>query len=191
MAWNDAIEFRKVDQKIIKSLSSETRVDILKSLSKRRKMPAELSKELGMAPSTIVEHLKELEGAGLVKRQQTQHKWIYYELTDKGGELFSPRIPFQFILMLAFGIIIAGLSFWNYSSITSMPLQYSTDRVKSAPSADAGEAGMILTADRSSDNQTQPQTTTQSTSNISVIVGGLGIALSIYALYSMYKSNAK
>ena len=121
MAWNDAVAFRKVDQKIIKSLSSETRVDILKALSKRRKMPTELAKELGMAPSTIVEHLKELEGAGLVKRQQTQHKWIYYELTDKGSELFSPKIPFQFILMLAFGIIIAGLSFWSYYSVMTLP----------------------------------------------------------------------
>jgi DNA-binding transcriptional ArsR family regulator len=191
MAWNDTIEFRKVDQKIIKSLSSETRVDILKSLSKRRKMPAELSKELRMAPSTIVEHLKELEGTGLVKKQQTQHKWIYYELTDKGSELFSPRIPFQFILMLAFGIIIAGLSFWNYSSIMTMPLQYSAEQVKSAPVADAGESGVIMATDDSAENRTQNQVESSNIPDISVIIGVLGIALATYALYSIYRARMK
>jgi len=191
MAWNDAIAFRKVDQKIIKSLSSETRVDILKALSKRRKMPTELAKELGMAPSTIVEHLKELEGAGLVKRQQTQHKWIYYELTDKGSELFSPKIPFQFILMLAFGIIIAGLSFWNYSSIMTMPLQYSSEQVKSAPAADAGEAGVVMATDNFVGNRTLTPMENSNILDVSGIIGGLGIALAAYASYMIYKARVK
>jgi DNA-binding transcriptional ArsR family regulator len=191
MAWNDTIEFRKVDQKTIKSLSSETRVDMLKSLSKRRKMPAELAKELGMAPSTIVEHLRELEDSGLVKKQQTQHKWIYYELTEKGSELFSPKIPFQFILMLAFGIIIAGLSFWNYSSIMTMPVQYSTEQVKSAPTADASEGSVVMATDRIVENQTQAQTTASNTPDISIIIGALGIALAAYASYLIYKAKIK
>jgi len=191
MAWNDAVEFRKVDQKIIKSLSSETRVDILKALAKRRKMPTELAKELGMAPSTIVEHLKELEGAGLVERQQTQHKWIYYELTDKGSELFSPKIPFQFILMLAFGIIIAGLSFWNYYSVMTMPMQYSAEQVKSTPTADAIEAGIIMATDEFMENRTQTQIENSNILDMSVIIGVLGIALAAYASYLIYGAKVK
>jgi len=191
MAWNDTVEFRKVDQKIIKSLSSETRVDILKALAKRRKMPTELAKELGMAPSTIVEHLKELEGAGLVNRQQTQHKWIYYELTDKGSELFSPKIPFQFILMLAFGIIIAGLSFWNYYSVMTIPMQYSTEQVKSTPTADAIEAGIIMATDEFMENRTQTQIENSNILDMSVIIGVLGIALAAYASYLIYRAKVK
>ncbi len=94
----------------IKALSADTRVAILKSLSKRRKMPAELAKQFSLAPSTINEHLKHLEISKLVMRKNTGHKWIYYELTEKGSNLLAPRFPINLILSLAGGIIfVAGL----------------------------------------------------------------------------------
>jgi DNA-binding transcriptional ArsR family regulator len=43
----------EIDRKTLKALAADTRLDILKSLSKRRKMPSELSKELDLATSTV------------------------------------------------------------------------------------------------------------------------------------------
>ena len=183
MAWNDTLEFRKIDQKVIKSLSSDTRVKMLKKLSDRRKMPTELAKEMNLAASTIVEHLKELEGAGLVKRQETQHKWIYYELTDKGSDIFKPKIPFQFILMMTFGILIAGLSFWNYNSMI-VPIQatdktYESKEILSIPAA----------ASVGAENTEQAGCVYPDLMNneILIILIVIGIILATYAAYSIYK----
>jgi DNA-binding transcriptional ArsR family regulator len=104
-----------IDRKAIKSLASDTRVSILKRLTERKKMPSELSREIGIAPSTVVEHLGALESAGLVRKEKTQRKWIYYELTEKGENIFRPKIPFQIILSLAIGLVITGISMWNLS----------------------------------------------------------------------------
>jgi len=68
-------------------------------------MPSELSKELNLAPSTIVEHLNILEEAGLIDRKDTGRKWIYYELTSKGEGLIAPKFPIQFVLVLSLGLI--------------------------------------------------------------------------------------
>ncbi len=106
----------EINKKVIKALASESRVEILKSLSKRRKMPSELSKELNLAASTIVGHLDVLEKSGLVVKKETGHKFIYYELTDEGQNLIKPRFPVQFIIMLSLGLLmfIGGtLSFFD------------------------------------------------------------------------------
>ena len=99
----------EIDKETIKALSADTRVDILKALSERRKTPAELSKQLDLASSTIVEHLRKLEDAGLIQRMETQHKWIYYEITSKGRSLVNPKIPIYVLLSLPIGI---GLMFF-------------------------------------------------------------------------------
>ncbi|MEM5804250.1 MAG: winged helix-turn-helix domain-containing protein [Candidatus Aenigmatarchaeota archaeon] len=103
-----------IDKRTIKVLSSDTRVDILKSLIERRKMPSELSKEMGMAASTIVEHLRQLESAGLVEKRRTGRKWIYYELTRQGRSLVKPQFPVQFNVLLTLGVIFmfAGITFF-------------------------------------------------------------------------------
>ena len=88
----------EIDKKTIKALSSDSRVDILKSLVKRRKTPSELSKEMKLATSTIVEHLGYLEKANLVDKIKTGHKWIYYDLTRKGKSLVvKPKFPYNLL----------------------------------------------------------------------------------------------
>jgi len=106
----------EIDRKTLKALAADTRLDILKSLSKRRKMPSELSKELNLAASTVTEHLDRLEEAGLIRREETGHKWIYYQLTEKGESLVKPRVPTQFIIVLCLSLLIitAGFVYINY-----------------------------------------------------------------------------
>jgi DNA-binding transcriptional ArsR family regulator len=108
----------EIDRKTLKALAADTRLDILKSLAHRRKMPSELSKELNLATSTVVEHLERLKEANLVRREETGHKWIYYSLTEKGESLIKPRIPVQFVLVLSISLIVifAGFVYIKYTS---------------------------------------------------------------------------
>jgi len=108
----------EIDRKTLKALAADTRLDILKSLSHRRKMPSELSKELNLAPSTVIEHLDKLEEADLVRREETGHKWIYYNLTEKGESLVRPKIPVQFVIVLSISLIVifAGFVYINNTS---------------------------------------------------------------------------
>ncbi len=112
----------EIDRKTLKALAADTRLDILKSLGKRRKTPSELSKELNLASSTITEHLNKLEEADLIRREETGHKWIYYSLTDKGSNLVKPKVPTNFIIVIGLCILIVSVSFLyyaNYSNVES------------------------------------------------------------------------
>jgi DNA-binding transcriptional ArsR family regulator len=80
-----------LDRESFRSLASRTRVDILKSLDRRRKMLTELSRQFGMSPSTIKEHMDNLSRAGLVVQIDDGHKWKYYELTPKAREILHPE----------------------------------------------------------------------------------------------------
>ncbi len=80
-----------LDKQAFKALASDTRVSILKSLGRRRKMLTELSKQLGMSPSTVKEHMDSLSDAGLVVQIDDGHKWKYYELTRKGENVLNPH----------------------------------------------------------------------------------------------------
>ncbi len=106
----------EIDRKTLKALSADTRLDILKSLGKRRKMPSELSKEMGLAASTVIEHLSRLEDAGLVRREETGHKWIYYNLTAKGESLIRPKVPMQFVIVLGLSVMIVASVFFFTSN---------------------------------------------------------------------------
>jgi len=138
----------ELDKKAIKALSSDTRVTIMKSLAERRKMPAELSKELGLAGSTIVEHLGKLEGSGLVKKEKTHRKWIYYELTPKGRGIVRPVFPVQFVVMLSLGVIFALFGLSSFYAGTSLDARQMLEvtGVKTMESAPAA-AGTVLTAE--------------------------------------------
>lgn len=111
----------EIDKQTMKALSSESRVSILKSLIQRRKMPAELQRELGFSGSTIIGHLEILERSGLVKRIETGHKWTYYELTDKGFGLIKPRFPMQFVLILSVGVLVIFGGFLKYLTSAFTP----------------------------------------------------------------------
>jgi len=96
----------EITKKTIKALASDTRLDILKILAKRRRIAADLAKDLGLAPSTVNEHLKKLEESELIRRKDTGHKWIYFEITKKGRNLVQPKAPVQLILILSLGFLM-------------------------------------------------------------------------------------
>jgi DNA-binding transcriptional ArsR family regulator len=137
----------EIDKKIINALNSETRVKILKALLQRRKMPSELSKELNLAGSTVVEHLKTLEEAGLVVRKEAGRKWIYYELTSTGQGLIKPKFPVQFVMVLALGLIFIFSGLVRYSTMPFSMMQRSSEAggvMSGAPGSIATEPDYIL-----------------------------------------------
>jgi DNA-binding transcriptional ArsR family regulator len=124
----------EIDRKTLKALAADTRLDILKSLCKRRKMPSELSKEMGLATSTVTEHLNRLEDAGLIRREETGHKWIYYNLTEKGSSLVRPKIPVNFIIVLSLCLLLVSAGFvYYYSDYSYVSGGASLDRSAPAP----------------------------------------------------------
>jgi DNA-binding transcriptional ArsR family regulator len=85
------VEFVKVerpkspafDKELLKVLSSNTRIEILRHLSNSQMTLTDLARVLDFCKSTVFEHLKKLYDAGLVCRV-TGRKWIYYRLSKQG-----------------------------------------------------------------------------------------------------------
>ena len=95
-----------VDKALLKAIGAESRINILKSLTKRRKTQSELAQELGLSPPTVLEHLNQLVDAGLIEKFEEGRKWKYYALTKKGKGLVSPSgAPVHAVLLLAVGLL--------------------------------------------------------------------------------------
>ncbi|MBI2543357.1 MAG: winged helix-turn-helix transcriptional regulator [Candidatus Aenigmarchaeota archaeon] len=81
-----------VDREVLKVLSADTRMDILKELSQGDRTPSDLGKRLKKSDATVVEHLEVLIKAGLVKKiEQPGKKWIFYTLTERGEGIVSSK----------------------------------------------------------------------------------------------------
>jgi DNA-binding transcriptional ArsR family regulator len=72
-----------LDEDLLKVLSSNTRLEILKHLSQSQMTLTDLARVLDFCKSTVFEHLRKLYDAGLVCRI-TGRKWIYYRLSRQG-----------------------------------------------------------------------------------------------------------
>ncbi|MFQ5406609.1 MAG: winged helix-turn-helix domain-containing protein [Candidatus Micrarchaeia archaeon] len=110
-----------LDREAFKALAADTRVAILKKLSKRRMTGAELSEETGLSASTVKEHLDTLEKVGLIApvKEEVKRKWKYYGLTLTGRKIVQPKgVPAQVWLVL--GLVVVGLVF--FLQVASLPL---------------------------------------------------------------------
>ncbi|MDW7726780.1 MAG: winged helix-turn-helix domain-containing protein [Candidatus Methanoperedens sp.] len=93
------------DNKLIKSLSSDIRRDILKKLNTRNKTVSELSRELKAGKSTIFYNISILQESSLVKKLENGNEFVYYELTDNAKELFDSKEKIKFTILLTSTII--------------------------------------------------------------------------------------
>lgn len=108
-----------VDRDVLKALSADTRMDIMKALAEGRRMPSWVARKLGKSDATIVEHLKALERAGLVKRTSAPgKKWVFYSLTEKGDGIISGRNR-KLVIVIALSILVvfAGASMFAHYSL--------------------------------------------------------------------------
>lgn len=81
-----------IDRDVLKVISADTRVDILKILAEGDRNPSFISKKLHKSDATIIEHLEALQKAGLVKKIETPgRKWVFYTLTERGRGIISSK----------------------------------------------------------------------------------------------------
>lgn len=100
-----------LDKEVFKTLASKTRIEILKSLDRRRKTLTELSKQFGMSMSTIKEHLDNLVSVDLIEQKDEGYKWKYYELTGKGKDILHPEDKKIWILLTISVIAMIGIGY--------------------------------------------------------------------------------
>jgi DNA-binding transcriptional ArsR family regulator len=101
-----------IDRDVLKTLSVETRMDILKELSEGDRTPSDLGKRLEKSDSTIVGHLDNLCKVGLVKKiEQPGKKWIFYTLTERGYGIVSSKKRRLIIILSTSILAIAGSGF--------------------------------------------------------------------------------
>lgn len=118
-----AVDDITLDRETFKALASDTRLLVLKALDERQKTLTELSKQLELNKSTLLEHLEKLESAGLVQKveQDVERKWVYWQLTWKGRRILHPgSIKVALLLSTAIGSIAAGIAalwLWTRSGV--------------------------------------------------------------------------
>jgi DNA-binding transcriptional ArsR family regulator len=100
-----------LDRETFKALAVDSRVKILRLLDDRQHTLTDLSEELGMAPSTIKEHLDTLVSAGLITQIDKGMKWKYYRLTSKGKEIINPYEK-KVLILLATSLLAAMASMY-------------------------------------------------------------------------------
>ncbi len=93
-------------------LASSTRIDIMKLLDESQLTVSDVSRRLAMNKATVHEHLTRLIEVGLVKKEDTDRKWVYYSLTWKGRNLLHPeRVKVMVTLAtIAIVCVIVGLA---------------------------------------------------------------------------------
>jgi DNA-binding transcriptional ArsR family regulator len=115
------------------SKAGETKNKILDALKERNKTLTELSDELGLSPSTVLEHIRDLVSSSEIREVvDVPRKWKYYEISSGGedhtsGRYYSGReyqamtsktrgimIPIGIVLALA---VVGYLSYSLYQSL--------------------------------------------------------------------------
>ena len=96
----------------------ETKKKILRLISKKPQTAMEISRELGLAPSTVSEHIDALEEVGAIRQKENPfvRKWKYYEIRNgfdinrmENGPAINtvPKIAVTFAIVLGLIAILA------------------------------------------------------------------------------------
>jgi DNA-binding transcriptional ArsR family regulator len=105
----------KISRELLKTISADTRVEILKALEERPMTASELSRFLKKHVTTISEHLDLLKNSNLVERvERPGRKWVYYKLSKDGKKILHPTsYRWVMILSISFLAILTGFFVWN------------------------------------------------------------------------------
>jgi DNA-binding transcriptional ArsR family regulator len=136
-----------VDREILKVLSNDTRMDILKILSEGERNPSFVAKKLRKSDATIVEHLQTLEKAGLVKKTVSPgKKWVFYSLTEQGRGIVSSKSRRLVIILATSFIAFAGgaMSLGRYYAVWSQSFGAEAARAPLAGAEDIATTAVPL-----------------------------------------------
>ena len=112
-----------LDRKDIDVLSSNVRVTILKTIDCRATTVSELAKKLGLAKSTVHEHLIIMTENGFVTADDSR-KWRTYSLTQKSYRILHPENGYRIMLLLGTSLftLVTGVCF-IFSFVSGYTLQ--------------------------------------------------------------------
>lgn len=103
-----------VDREVLKVLSADTRMDILKILSDGGRTPSFVAKKLKKSDATIIEHLQALAKVGLVKKTVSPgKKWVFYSLTEHGRGIVSSKSR-RLVIVLATSLVGMALGIGSF-----------------------------------------------------------------------------
>ena len=112
----------KVSRKMLKTISADSRANILKALENRPMTASELSRFLGKHVTTVSEHLNLLKTFNLIERiERPGRKWIYYKLTREGKKVLHPE-SYRWVAIIAVTFLVLGAS-WFVFTIDAHPGQ--------------------------------------------------------------------
>jgi DNA-binding transcriptional ArsR family regulator len=94
-----------MDKKVFEALASDTRIAILKELDARQRTVTELANSLGMAKSSVHEHLAKMVEVGLIEKEDSRRKWTYYRVTRKGRSILHPHEMTKILVLLGSSIL--------------------------------------------------------------------------------------
>jgi DNA-binding transcriptional ArsR family regulator len=137
-----------IDRKTLKAISSDTRFDILKLLKKKQHTLSEISEKLKLSAPTIKEHLENLIFADLVLKKETERKWKYYSLTDKGEKLLEPKaitVLIAFVVSLVFALGSFGAYLVNLFSNGNVGVSKSVNSIVTESTVSATMRTMDVT----------------------------------------------
>lgn len=138
-----------VDREVLKVLSAETRMDILKLLSEGEggRTPSFVAKKLGKSDATIIEHLQALEKVHLVKKTVAPgKKWVFYSLTERGSGIVSSKSR-RLVIILATSLLSLTLGVGTFvGHIYTSTMQGAPMAAERAAETALGEAKEMVPA---------------------------------------------
>ena len=130
-----------IDRDVLKVISVDTRMDILKILAEGDRNPSFISKRLKKSDATIIEHLETLQKAGLVKKiEQPGRKWVFYTLTERGKGIISSKSR-RLIIILGISVLALGGGILNLFSSSQLGSQYLVEKASMPLAANNVTAG--------------------------------------------------
>ncbi len=177
-----------MDQKTFRSLTSETRTEILKLLKKRNYTLSEIAEALKISKTTAKEHLDILIKGRLIEQVPSTNIWKYYTLTKDGRKLVGEEGPKRVVILIAtciFGILISlygiyGLTEKGMTTQAEGEMVFAGDAlVKTAEAVPHQETGTAISI-----------TTTNDFSLILVLLGLLIVGVSLLLLMKGRKGRS-
>jgi DNA-binding transcriptional ArsR family regulator len=127
----------RIDAALMKLLASDTRRSVLRKLKKRNMTLSELARALELKKATVLEHLRRLEAAELVRRREDERLWVYYELTPRAQSLVD---PVGTRVMIVLGITVFALLAGAVLGAVMQPYLPGMDGATDAPIGATGPA---------------------------------------------------
>lgn len=131
----------RMDRRTFEALASETRIEILKALDIRHMTVTEIASYLDMAKSSVHEHLEKMLEVGLVEKEESDRKWTYYRLTNKGRQILHPHEATKILLLLGASIIAFAGGIVMLTPLRAPEMPAAAPEIAPAPEAMLAEKG--------------------------------------------------